>query len=88
MANSEVVRVELKEDGSTNLYLEVWGYDAGTPVEISGTIIQASGTAGSFYEVQQIPSHGRDVGVILMVTVPTRLVTGEPVTAVVRVADA
>lgn len=89
MAYSAVERVESNADGSTALYLQVSGYEAGIPVEISGTITQPSGTAGSFCGVQLIPSSAYPGGpVILVVTVPTRLATGETVTVIARVTDA
>jgi hypothetical protein len=89
MAYSYLERVESNADGSTALFLQVSGYEAGAPVEISGTITQPSGTAGSFCGVQLIPSSVNPGDpAILVVTVPTRLTTGETVTVIARVTDA
>ena len=90
MANSEVSQLELNDDGTVDLYVSVYGYDAGTPVEISGSITQASGAVGAFYAIQEIPWVDLNESVLLKFTVPIspgRLAMGEAVTAIVRVTD-
>ena|SRR6266478_4996416 len=91
MAYSAVPRIELNNDGTVELYVSVYGYDEGSPVEISGYITQASGSVGYFIAVQEIPRVDADEEVLLKFTVPIspgRLVMGEAVTVIVRVTDA
>lgn len=91
MAYSAVERIELNDDGTVELYVSVYGYDEGTPVEISGYITQVSGAVGHFYAVQEIPQVDPAESVLLKLTVPIspgQLAMGEAVTAIVRVTDA
>ena len=40
MSNSAVSRIELNQDGTINLMVDVYGFDPGAPVEISGQATQ------------------------------------------------
>ena len=38
------------------LYVRVYGFEPGTPVEISGQATQDNGAVATFYDIQQIPN--------------------------------
>jgi hypothetical protein len=85
--NSEVSRIELNQDGTINLEVNVYGFDAGTPVEISGSATQINGAVASFYSVQQMTkSPSVPVGPVAAVP-PNAFVPGIPVTVVARAAQ-
>ena len=55
MVNSEVTKVEVKrDDGSTELTVQVVGYTAGKSVDVYGYVSQPSGAFASFRETQEI----------------------------------
>src|SRR6516225_10071000 len=49
--HSAVSRVELNHDDTINLVVNVYGFDAGTPIEISGQATQTNGAVATFYSV-------------------------------------
>ena len=92
MPNSHVPRIELNQDDTINLVVNVYGFDAGTPIEISGQATQANGTVATFYSVQNMPASEEGSAVLRVESVPavppTEFVAGFPVTVVVRAAEA
>ena len=88
MSNSQVPRIELNKDGSLNIQVNVYGFDGGTPVELSGQATQANGAVASFYQVQATPAHDGETVALwvksIAVVAPSKFVAGFPVTIVVR----
>src|SRR6516165_3650652 len=79
MSHSEVPRIELNRDGTVTLFVNVGGFEAGTPVEISGHATQTNGGVATFRDVQLMPDGYSQEGVIMVVRgVP---VIGSPFTA-------
>jgi hypothetical protein len=90
MSHSEVPNIELSKDGRTvTLYVRVTGFEADTPVEISGYATQTNGAIATFHEVLEISSNKKDVFQVKDVPVipPNGFVEGEPITVVARAAD-
>lgn len=58
MPYSQVPRIELNQDGTINLLVNVSGFDPGTPIEISGQATQDNGAVATFYSVQKMPPSG------------------------------
>jgi hypothetical protein len=92
--NSEVLRVELNQNGTINLVVNVNGFDPGEPVEISGEVTQtqADGTVAvaSFYSVKQMPSGNLPVRVEGVAAVPGNNFdpgSPSPITIVARAAQ-
>ena len=56
MPHTEVPEIELRDDDSIGLTVEVFGFEAGTPVEISGHATQANGAIATFYDIQNLPA--------------------------------
>ena len=52
---TQVREIELRDDGSITLTVEVFGFAAGTLVEISGWATQANETIATFIVVQPLP---------------------------------
>jgi len=88
MSLSQVLEVELRDDGSIALTIEVSGFEAGTSVEISGNATQDNGAMATFYDIQELPPARSDGGSFLTVTaVPTtKFLAGELITVVGRSA--
>jgi hypothetical protein len=90
MPNSEVSRVELNANGSINLVVDVHGFQAGAPVEISGSAVQENGAVATFYSVQPAPADPSNpsvnVGPVAAVGSHT-FDAGIPVTVVARAAE-
>ncbi len=91
MAHSQVAEIELRYDNSISLNIEIFGFDAGTLVEISGNATQANGAVATFYTVQELPLAGPDGGSFLTVlavpstSVPSaEFVPGEVITVIGR----
>src|SRR6516165_1016177 len=92
MPNSEVPRVELKPDGTINLEVNVYGFGAGTPIEISGQATQTNGAVATFYSVQEMPANS-GIGATLIVesispVPPKKFVEGFTITVIARAAEA
>jgi hypothetical protein len=86
MVNTNVPKIELKDDDSIELTVQVVGFEPGEPVEISGHATQDNGAFASFYAVQ--PSVDPDGATVLTVAaVPTqKFVAGQAITTVSRAA--
>jgi hypothetical protein len=91
MPFSEVPRIELNQDGTVTLFVNVGGFRVGTPVEISGYATQANGAIATFQDVQLMPSGDLVEGVILVVkgvsVIGSAFTPHEPITIVARAAD-
>jgi hypothetical protein len=68
MPNSEVSEIELGDEGSLTCTVEVFGFEPGERVEISGSATQANGAIATFYDIQDLPNAGSDGGSLLTVT--------------------
>ena len=91
MPHSEVPGIELNQDDTINLYVNVDGFDVGTPIEISGQATQANGAVASFYDVQEMPPNSGQGAVLTVKSVPAvppnKFVEGFPITVVARAAE-
>jgi hypothetical protein len=88
MPLSRVLEIELRDDDSISLTVEVFGFEPGTQVEISGSATQANGAMSTFYDIQSLPPAEPDGGSFLTVTTlpTTEFVPGEVITVVGRAA--
>jgi len=88
MPDSQVLEIELKDDGSFAFTVEVFGFKPGTNVEISGSATQANGAVATFYDIQSLPPAGPSGGSSVTVTAApsTDFVAGEVITVVGRAA--
>jgi hypothetical protein len=69
MPHTQVSEIDLKDTGSVSLTVEVFGFDPGTIVEISGHATQDNGAIATFYDVQKLlPPDSPDSGSILTMT--------------------
>ncbi len=86
--HSQVLEIELRDDESISLTIGVYGFEAGTRVELSGTATQTGGAMATFYDIQDLPPAGPDGGSFLtVIAVPTtEFVAGEVITVVGRAA--
>jgi hypothetical protein len=90
MVNSKVPKIELSEDGSINLTVDVRGFAAAAPVEISGHATQTNGAVATFYDVQNLPpDHRPDDGSLLTVIAfpSVEFQKGGAITVVTRAAE-
>jgi len=92
MSNSQVPRVELNPDGSISIQVSVYGFDEGTPVELSGQATQANGAVATFYQVQATPPHDGETVDLWVSSVapvpPNKFDAGFDITVVVRATEA
>jgi hypothetical protein len=92
MPNSQVPRVELNPDGSISIQVSVYGFDGGTPVELSGQATQANGAVATFYQVQATPPHDGETVDLWVSSVapvaPNKFDAGFSITVVVRATEA
>jgi hypothetical protein len=87
MPNSEVPRVELNRDGTINLVVNVVGFAAGAPIEISGQVTQDNGAVATFNSVNPMPASG-PVNLPKLQVVPNKKFDpGFPITVVARAAE-
>lgn len=88
MPLSEVPEVELRDDDSISLAVEVAGFETGIPVEISGHATQANGAIATFFDIQNVPAAEPGGGCFLtVIAVPSvKFAAGEVITVVTRVA--
>jgi hypothetical protein len=88
MPHTAVTEIELRDDDGIVLIIEVFGFDAGTRVEISGSATQANGAIATFYDIQNLPPAETDRGSFLtVIAVPsTGFVPGEVISVVGRAA--
>jgi hypothetical protein len=87
MPNSAVSRIELNQDGTINLVVDVYGFDPETPVEISGQATQENGAVTTFYSVQKMPQSGPVPITHQSVVPPNTFTPGLPITVVARAAQ-
>jgi Animal haem peroxidase len=92
-SNSQVPRIVLNQNDTISIEVSVYGFEAGTPVEISGQATQANGAIATFYSVQAMPKHNEGESAAIWVTSipvvpPKKFGTGFPVTVVARAAEA
>jgi hypothetical protein len=86
-SNSEVPRVELNQDGTINLVVDVYGFDTGAPIEISGHVTQDNGAVATFSCVVPMPPGG-PVNVARLPVVPDqKFVADDPITVVARASQ-
>ena len=88
MTHSEVTEIELRDDGSLALTVGIFGFEAGTPVEVSGSATQANGAMATFYDIQSLPAAEPGGFSFLTVTAAPsgNFVAGEVITVVGRAA--
>ena len=91
--NSQVPRIQLNDDDSISLVVDVYGFDKGTQVEISGEATQANGAVAVFYSTLEMPEHedGKPVPVTLdrvKVRSKNKFAAGFTITVVARAAEA
>ena len=60
MGYSQVPRIQLNNDGTISLEVNVSGFEEGTPVEISGQATQENGAVAAFSSVLKMPEHKDD----------------------------
>jgi hypothetical protein len=96
MPHSEVPNIVLSADGKTvTLDVDVEGFDAKTPVEISGYATQENGAIATFYKVVIMPDDSKgsatftvqDIAVIPAAEAGDGFVADDPIMAVARAAD-
>jgi hypothetical protein len=88
MVNPLVPEVNLKDDDSVDLIVEVEGIDSGNWAEISGYITQENGTFTPFSAIQQVPAPVGDGLPSVTVNVPALKLNPEAdVTVITRVAE-
>jgi hypothetical protein len=68
MPHTEVVEIKLRDDGSFACTVEVFGFEPGTDVEISGSATQANGATAIFSDIQSLPPAKPDGGSVVTVT--------------------
>jgi hypothetical protein len=88
MVNPLVPQVNLKDDDSVDLVVEVEGIDSGNWAEISGYITQENGTFTPFSAIQQVPAPAGDGLPSVTVNVPAlKLNPAADVKVITRVAE-
>ena len=70
MSATNVPQIELQDDGSIVVTVELYGFEAqaGARVEISGQAIQSNGGLATFYDIQDFPAANPDGSHTLTVT--------------------
>jgi hypothetical protein len=68
MPHSEVTEIELKDDGTLVLSVEIFGFEAGEQIEVSGSAAQANGALATFYTIQKLAAAGKSGGSPVTVT--------------------
>ena len=66
--HTQVPEIDLRDDGSISLTVEVFGFDVGTIVEVSGHATQANGAIATFYTVQELPPRQSPHGSLVTAT--------------------
>ena len=86
MPLDRVPEIDLRDDGSLVLTVEVFGFEAGARVEISGSATQANGAIATFCDIQSLPPAESSGGSFVTVTASpaTDFVPGEVITVVGR----
>ena len=93
MSNSQVPKIVLNHDDTISLKIDVYGFETGDPVEISGQATQANGAIATFYSIQAMPRHDDGESAAIWVTSipavpPKKFDTEFPITVVARAAEA
>jgi hypothetical protein len=91
--NSQVPWIQLNDDDSISLVVNVYGFDKGTQVEISGEATQANGAVAVFYSTLEMPEHKDDEPVPVTldrvkVRSTNKFAAGFTITVVARAAEA
>jgi hypothetical protein len=68
MSHTKVTKIEIDDENTVNLTVAVFGFEAGTLVEISGHATQANGAIATFYDVQRLQPAGPDGSSLMGVT--------------------
>lgn len=92
MGYGKVPRITLNKDHSITLYVRIFDFEEGTPVEISGQATQENGAVATFYSVQEMPASDADGATLELPSVaavpPSNFAAGFPITVVARAAAA
>jgi hypothetical protein len=88
MPHTEVLEIELRTDGSFACTVEVFGFEVGTDVEISGSATQSNGAIAIFSDIQSLPPAQPGGGsVVTVIAGPSaEFVPGEVIAVVGRAA--
>src|SRR5215472_9315387 len=89
MISSQVAEVQIKDNGTIVLTIQVTGITPGRSVEISGNITQSSGASAPFYQISTVPAPVDSGGPaeLTVIVPPTELAKDEDVTVIMRVAE-
>jgi hypothetical protein len=68
MAHTRVTKIEINSDGTLVLTIEVFGFEAGELIEISGSATQVNGAIATFYDLQDLPAPGPGGGSVVTAT--------------------
>jgi hypothetical protein len=92
MGYGKVPRITLNKDHSITLYVTIFDFEEGTPVEISGQATQANGAVATFYRVLEMPDSDADGATLEVPSVaavpPNNFAAGFPITVVARATAA
>jgi hypothetical protein len=88
MPHTRVPEIELRDDGSIALTIEVFGFEDPALIEISGSATQANGAIATFYDIQNLPpaESGRGSFVTVVAISSPKFAAGEVITVVGRAA--
>jgi hypothetical protein len=84
MPHTQVNEIEFKDDSSLVFIIDVFGFEPGAKLEISGSATQANGAIATFYDIQDLPPANPDGGSRL--TVQAAPTTGFEADQVITVA--
>jgi hypothetical protein len=91
MPYSAVSRVELNDDSSITLAIDISGFDEEAYIEISGQAIQDDEAIATFYSVQELqPDENKNATLIvksISAVPPNDFVKGFPITIIARAAE-
>jgi Animal haem peroxidase len=91
MPYSAVSRVELNQNDTINLEIDIDGFDKETYIEISGQAIQDNGAVATFYSVQEMKPDSDKKATLTVASIsavpPNKFVKGFPITVVARAAE-
>jgi hypothetical protein len=92
MPYSEVPRIELNQDGTVTIFVNIGGFRVGTPVEISGYASQANGATATFRDIQPMPPESApgEGAIVVVKNAPVigTFMAADPITVVASAADA
>lgn len=92
MPLNKVNNIRLNADNTISLDVSVDGFDADSPIEISGDVTQANGAVATFYKVGTVPKpiSGQETVVTVesvQASSKTGFVATDPITVVARAAE-